>query len=142
MKWASLTLATFLLAGCANSQQALQNRPSNTKTAPKQVAAAKPSSEYSSLLAALQHWSEEFTSSVRTAQAVRACRETLIAMATPYRPKHVEAIGAGPVRRTRRGMTAVPIHARVTYDWGRGIRVRQARLTCQLNDSSMVVAFR
>ncbi len=142
MKWASLTLATFLLAGCANSQQALQSRPSNTKTVLEQAAAAKSLSEYSSLLAALQHWSEEFTSSVRTAQAVRACRETLIAMATPYRPKHVEAVGAGPVKRTSRGMTAVPIHARVTYDWGRGIRVRQARLTCQLNDSSMVVAFR
>ncbi len=74
--------------------------------------------------------------------AVRACRNTIQAAATPYKAKQVEAVGAGPATRTSRGITTVPINARVVYAKGRVSEVRQARITCRLNDRGIVVALR
>jgi hypothetical protein len=73
----------------------------------QQAAALEPEYAYSSLVAALQQWGERVTLSIRSEQAIRACRETLIAAAAPYRPKRVEAAGAGPVRRTRHGIATI-----------------------------------
>jgi hypothetical protein len=75
-------------------------------------------------------------------QAVRACRDTIKAAAVPYRAKQVEAVGAGPASRTSRGITTVPINARVVYARGQISQVRQARITCRLNDRGIVVALR
>ena len=75
-------------------------------------------------------------------QAVRACRDTIKAAAAPYRAKQVEAVGAGPASRTSRGITTVPIDARVVYARGQVSQVRQARITCRLNDRGIVVALR
>ncbi len=72
-------------------------------------------------------------------QAVRACRDTIKAAAVPYRAKQVEAVGAGPASR---GITTVPINARVVYARGQISQVRQARITCRLNDRGIVVALR
>jgi hypothetical protein len=119
-----------------------QDCSNNPKSIRQQAAALEPEYAYSSLVAALPQWGERVTLSIRSEQAIRACRETLIAAAAPYRPKRVEAAGAGPVRRTRHGIATIPIEARVTYDWGRGMEIRQARIACQLNDSNIVVALR
>ena len=142
MKWASVTLAALLLTGCASSQLVRQDRTNTTQAIRQQAAASQPEYAYSSLVAALQQWGERVTLSIRSEQAIRACRETLIAAAAPYRPKIVEVAGAEPVRRTRQGIATIPIDARVTYDWGRGTEIRQARIACQLNDSNIVVALR
>ncbi len=75
-------------------------------------------------------------------QAVKACRETITAAAEPYRAKRVEAVGVGPAKRTSQGITTIPIDARVIYARGRVSEVRQARITCRLNDRGIVVALR
>jgi hypothetical protein len=75
-------------------------------------------------------------------QAVRACRDTIKAAAAPYSAKQVEAVGAGPASRTSQGITTVPIDARVVYARGRISQVRQARISCQLNNRGIVVALR
>lgn len=75
-------------------------------------------------------------------RAVKACRDTIKAAAVPYRAKQVEAVGAGPATRTTRGITMVPIDARVVYARGRVNQVRQARINCRLNDRGIVVALR
>jgi hypothetical protein len=75
-------------------------------------------------------------------QAVKACRETITAAAEPYRAKRVEAVGVGPAKRTSQGITTIPIDARVIYARGRISEVRQARITCRLNDRGIVVALR
>ena len=142
MKWASVTLAALLLTGCASSQVVRQDRTHTTPAIRPQAAASEPEYAYSSLVAALQQWGERVTLSIRSEQAIRACRETLMTAAAPYRPTSVEVAGAGPVRRTRQGIATIPIEARVTYDWGRGTEIRQARIACQLNDSNIVVALR
>jgi hypothetical protein len=142
VKWASVTLAALHLTGCASSQLVRQDRTSSTQVIRQQAAASQPEYAYSSLVAALQQWGERVTLSIRSEQAIRACRETLMTAAAPYRPESVEVAGAGPVRRTRQGTATVLIEARVTYDWGRGTEVRQGRITCQLNDSNIVVALR
>jgi hypothetical protein len=75
-------------------------------------------------------------------QAVRACRDTIKSAASPYRAKQVEAVGAGPASRTSQGITTVPIDARVLYARGQVSQVRQARISCRLNDRGIVVALR
>ncbi len=75
-------------------------------------------------------------------QAVKACREMITAAAKPYRAKRVEAVGAGPAKRTSQGIITVPIDARVIYARGRVSQVRQARVSCRLNDRGIVVALR
>jgi hypothetical protein len=74
--------------------------------------------------------------------AVRACRAMIQAAAAPYRAKQVEAVGAGPATRTSRGITTVPIDARVVYARGRVSQVKQARISCRLNTQGIVVALR
>jgi hypothetical protein len=142
VKWASVTLVALLLTGCANSRQALQDRPSNTKAIRKQAAASEPQYAYTSLLTALQQWGERVTWSMRSAQALRACQETLISAATPFRPQHVQVVGAGLAKRTRQGVVTIPLEARVTYARSNGTEVRQGRITCRLNDSNIVLALR
>jgi hypothetical protein len=75
-------------------------------------------------------------------RAVRACRDTIKAAAAPYQAKQVEAVGAGPASRTSQGITTVPIDARVIYARGQVSQVRQARISCRLNNRGIVVALR
>ena len=142
MNWASVTLVAFLLTGCANSRQALQDRPSDTRAISKQAAASEPQYAYSSLLADLQQWGESVTWTMRSAQALRACQETLTSLAMPYRPQHVEVVDAGPAKRTEQGIMTIPLEARVTYARHNGTEVRQGQITCRLNDSNIVVGLR
>lgn len=64
MKWTGVTLAALLLAGCANPEQALQERPSATKTIRKRVGALEPQHENTGAPAALQQRGEQRTPAI------------------------------------------------------------------------------
>ena len=138
MKWASAAVVALLLAGCANSQQAVQERPNTTGTTRNQAKTTRTQHESLSFIATLQQWVEEVSLSIRSAVAVRACRETLVAAAEPYRATRVEAAAAGPARWASQGIMTVPIDARVTYARGQVSEVKQGRVTCWLNNRGIV----
>jgi hypothetical protein len=127
VKWASVTLVAFLLTGCANSRQGAARPPERHQSVSKQAAASEPQYAYSSLLADLQQWGESVSWAMRSAQAIRACQETLTSLAMPYRPQHVEVVGAGPAKRTEQGILTIPLEARVTYARHNGTRFGKAR---------------
>ncbi len=73
---------------------------------------------------------------------VAACRETIQLAALPYGATRVEAASAGESSPDGRGGTDVPIEARVLYSSKGESEVRQARITCSLDELGRVVALK
>ena len=67
-----------------------------------------------------------------------ACRETLAAQAQSLGATWLEAASAGAFIRLPDGITEAPIEARITYQSENRVQVRQARITCRLNDQGAV----
>jgi hypothetical protein len=80
---------------------------------------------------------------VGTPQAtVAACRETIRLAASTYGAAHVESASAGVASPDGNGGTSVPIAARVLYSSKGEFEVRQAKITCNLDEEGRVVALK
>jgi hypothetical protein len=73
---------------------------------------------------------------------VAACRETIRLAALPYGAARVEAASAGVASPDGRGGTDVPIQARVLYSSKGETEVREARITCSLDELGRVMALK
>jgi hypothetical protein len=71
-----------------------------------------------------------------------ACRETIQLAASAYGATRVEAGAAGESSPDGRGGTDVPIEARVLYSSRGAFEVREARITCNLDELGRVVALK
>jgi hypothetical protein len=70
--------------------------------------------------------------------ALEACRATIADRASSRGAVRVEAVSAGTLVRLPNGLTEAPIEARITYEQGSQFDVRQARVTCRLDDQGGV----
>src|SRR5215211_461906 len=68
-------------------------------------------------------------------EIVEACRRAVAAAAAPHGATLVEAVSAGVTGRLPEGLTEAPIEARITYEQGPDIQVRQSRIACRLSES-------
>jgi hypothetical protein len=73
---------------------------------------------------------------------VAACRETIRLAASTYGAARVEAASAGVASPDGRGGTDVPIQARVLYSSQGETEVREARITCSLDELGRVMALK
>jgi hypothetical protein len=71
---------------------------------------------------------------------VAACRSALASAATPYGAVQVDVASAGRASRLRNGGLSAPVKARVIYVRNGRMQVRQAGVTCRLDDQGRVVA--
>jgi nucleoid-associated protein YgaU len=72
-------------------------------------------------------------------KVIAACRERMSAQAQPLGATRVEAVGAGSLVRLPNGGTEAPLDVKITYEREGQVQVRQARITCRLNDQGGVV---
>jgi hypothetical protein len=72
-------------------------------------------------------------------ETVEACRQAMAAAAAHHGATRVEAVSAGQVTQLPDGLTEAPIDARIVYDEAAGTQVRQARVTCRLDEQGSVV---
>jgi hypothetical protein len=70
---------------------------------------------------------------------IAACRERMNAQAQPLGATRVEAVTAGSLIRLPNGGTEVPLEVKITYERDNQVQVRQARITCRLNDQGGVI---
>ena len=75
-------------------------------------------------------------------RVVRACRDAIRASATRYGAQDVYAVSAGLLRRMDHGAVAAPLNVRIRYIGQGGIETREAKVSCQLDDSGRVFAVR
>ena len=68
-----------------------------------------------------------------------ACREGIVRAATPYNARSIDAFTVGDARIVEGGRM-VPLFVRIVYSTASGEEVRQATVTCQLNESGAAVA--
>jgi nucleoid-associated protein YgaU len=72
-------------------------------------------------------------------KVIAACRERMSAQAQPLGATRVEAVTAGTLVRLPNGGTEVPLEVKITYERENQVQVRQARITCRLNDQGGVI---
>ena len=73
-------------------------------------------------------------------EAVNACRDSIAAAASSLGAVEVEVASAGEASGLLNGMTSTPIEARIVYEQAGDVQVREALITCQLDDQGRVVA--
>jgi hypothetical protein len=74
------------------------------------------------------------------APALEACRRTIADQATAHGAIQVDVISAGTPRRLPNGVSEAPVEVRITYRREDQVQIRQADVTCQLDDDGSVVA--
>jgi hypothetical protein len=72
--------------------------------------------------------------------ALEACRRTIADQATAHGAIQVDVVSAGTPRRLPNGVSEVPVEARITYRRESQVQIRQAAVTCHLDDNGSVVA--
>jgi hypothetical protein len=72
-------------------------------------------------------------------KVIAACRERMSAQAQPLGATRVEAVSAGTLVRLPNGGTEAPLEVKITYERENQVQVRQARITCRLNDQGGVI---
>jgi len=72
-------------------------------------------------------------------KVIAACRERMSARAQPLGATRVEAVSAGTLVRLPNGGTEASLEVKITYERQNQVQVRQARITCRLNDQGGVI---
>jgi hypothetical protein len=71
---------------------------------------------------------------------VQSCRNALIPGALRYGAKQVDVASAGRTVRLKGGGFSAPVEARILFQRGNHVQVRQARITCRLDQAGRIVA--
>ena len=71
-------------------------------------------------------------------ETLEACRQTIAARASSRGAVRVEAVSAGTPSRRPDGLTEAPIEARIVYEQESHVDIRQAHVTCLLDDQGRV----
>ena len=71
---------------------------------------------------------------------IEACRRTIADHATAHGAIQVDVISAGTTRRLPNGVNEAAVEVRITYRREDQVQIRQADVTCQLEDNGSVVA--
>jgi hypothetical protein len=71
---------------------------------------------------------------------VQSCRNALVSGASLYGATQVDAAGAGRIARLKDGSLSAPVEARIVFQRGDRVQVRQARITCRLDARGRMLA--
>jgi hypothetical protein len=71
---------------------------------------------------------------------VQSCRNALVPRAVRYGATHVDVASAGRTVRLKGGGISAPVEARILFQRGNHIQVRQARITCRLDQAGRIIA--
>lgn len=72
-------------------------------------------------------------------RTVEACRDAVKAEAEKLGAREVEAASAGPDRRNEKGQFVGPVRVRITYVRAMGYEVREANMTCVVDQTGKIV---
>jgi hypothetical protein len=72
-------------------------------------------------------------------EMLSACRESIAAQTQPLGATWIDVASAGTPIYLLDGGTEAPIETRITYEHDNQVQVRQARVTCRLDDQGGVV---
>lgn len=75
----------------------------------------------------------------KTTELVAACRDMVKTEAVKRGARDVEAVAAGPERRLRGGRVSGPVRLRITYSRPDVYEVREATMTCVVDNTGRVV---
>ena len=162
-----MALAAASLAGCAEVSGSLQSRSLVGAAAPKaQNASAEsgrntpsgvsPSAEVRTreemivtylpqtgfvrgTRSALASFGTPLQSAPGRNRTVEACREAVMAEASRLGAREVEAASAGPDRMNEKGQFVGPVRVRITYARATGFEVREANMTCVVDQNGKIV---
>lgn len=154
------------LSGCAETTGSIQSRPTvaaAASIAPAASAVSGRAPSYVSPIAALQPREEVIVAFVPQAGFVRGTRSAIASFGTPLQPapglnrtveacrdvvkaeaeklgaREVEAASAGPDRRNEKGQFVGPVRVRITYVGATGYEVREANMTCVVDQYGKIV---
>ena len=71
---------------------------------------------------------------------VQSCRNALVPRAVHYGATHVDVASAGRTVRLKGGGISAPVEARILFQRGNHVQVRQARLTCRFDQAGRITA--
>jgi hypothetical protein len=71
---------------------------------------------------------------------VQSCRSALVQGAMRYGATQVDVASAGRTTRVKGGGLSAPVEARIVYQRGSRVQIRQARVTCRLDATGRRVA--
>jgi hypothetical protein len=71
---------------------------------------------------------------------VQSCRNALVPRAVRYGATHVDVASAGRTVRLKGGGISAPVEARILFQRGNHVQVRQARITCRLDQAGRITA--
>ncbi|KLK91752.1 hypothetical protein AA309_18480 [Microvirga vignae] len=71
---------------------------------------------------------------------VQSCRNALISGALRYGATQVDVASAGRTVRVKGGGFSAPVEARILFQRGNQVQVRQARITCRLDQAGRIAA--
>jgi hypothetical protein len=71
---------------------------------------------------------------------VQSCRKALVSGALRYGATHVDVASAGRAARLNDGGISAPVEARILFQRGSHVQVRQARITCRLDQAGRITA--
>jgi hypothetical protein len=71
---------------------------------------------------------------------VQSCRNALVPRAVHYGATHVDVASAGRTVRLKGGGISAPVEARILFQRGNHVQVRQARITCRLDQAGRITA--
>jgi hypothetical protein len=71
---------------------------------------------------------------------VQSCRNALVPRAVHYGATHVDVASAGRTVRIKGGGISAPVEARILFQRGNHVQVRQARITCRLDQAGRITA--
>jgi hypothetical protein len=66
---------------------------------------------------------------------VQSCRNALVSGSARYGATHIDVASAGRASRLRDGSLSAPVEARILFQRGSLVQVRQARVTCRINQA-------
>lgn len=71
---------------------------------------------------------------------VQSCRNALVSGALRYGATHVDVVSAGRPARRKGGGLSAPVEARILFQRGNHVQVRQAQITCRLDQAGRITA--
>jgi hypothetical protein len=71
---------------------------------------------------------------------VQSCRNALVSGAVRYGATHVDVASAGRTARLKGGGFSAPVEARILFQRGNHVQVRQARIMCRLDQAGRITA--
>lgn len=71
---------------------------------------------------------------------VQSCRNALVSGASSYGATQVDVASSGRTARLKDGSLSAPIEARIVFQRGSRVQVRQARVTCRLDATGRMLA--